>query len=206
VKSELIARQSRLPSGWFGQIVARVMAVETAGANRAAVQRLAPKPGEAILEVGSGHGRTLAAIAEEASFVAGVDASEVMVGVASRRLRHLIEIGRAEVALGRSDALPWRAARFDAALAVHVLYFWPDAAPHLRELLRVLKPGGRVLLGYRPRSAETLAALPASVYTLRTVEEVECLLAGLGFGSVGSVELASGGGPLVLTEARAPAA
>ena len=65
-KSELIARQSRRPSGWLGEIVARVMAFETAQANRIAVERLAAREGEAVLEIGCGHGRTLARIARAA--------------------------------------------------------------------------------------------------------------------------------------------
>src|SRR5512134_896305 len=97
-KPELIARQSRQPSGWLGEIVARVMAFDTAHANRIAVERLAVRAGEAVLEVGCGHGRTLARIARApCGFLAGIDASEVMVRLARRRLRRLDETGRAEV-------------------------------------------------------------------------------------------------------------
>src|SRR5262245_38887673 len=117
-KAEFIARQSRRPTGWFGQVVARIMALETAAANRTATDRLAPRPGEAILEIGCGHGRTLAGLAGGAGFVAGVDASEVMVGVARKRLRRWIDAGRAEVSLCSSDAIPYDDGRFDAALAV----------------------------------------------------------------------------------------
>ena len=62
-KSERIARQSRRPSGWLGEIVARVMAFETARANRFALERLNAREGEAILEIGCGHGRTLGRLA-----------------------------------------------------------------------------------------------------------------------------------------------
>ena len=176
-KSERISRQSRQPSGWLGEIVARVMAFDTAQANRIAVERLAVQASEAVLEVGCGHGRTLARIAQApCGFLAGIDPSEVMVRLARRRLRRWIEAGRAEVSLAESSSLPYPDARFDAALAVHVLYFWKDAIGDLREIRRVLRPGGRLLLGYRPRDAETLAALPATVYSLRSVEETEGLL------------------------------
>ena len=55
-KSELIARQSRLPTGWLGEIVARVMSLETIPANAAALDELEPSSYEAVLEVGCGHG------------------------------------------------------------------------------------------------------------------------------------------------------
>jgi SAM-dependent methyltransferase len=205
-KSELIARQSRQPSGWLGEIVARVMAFDTAHANRIAVERLAVQAGEAILEVGCGHGRTLARIAQApCGFVAGIDPSEVMVRLARRRLQRRIEAGRAEVSLGASSALPYADARFDAVLAVHVLYFWRDALADLRAIRRVLRPGGRALLGYRPRDAEALAALPATVYALRSVDETERILAQAGFVSVRSTAHSIGRSPFVCTEARCPA-
>jgi SAM-dependent methyltransferase len=205
-KSELIARQSRQPSGWLGEIVVRVMAFDTAHANRIAIESLAVQAGEAVLEVGCGHGRTLARIAQApCGFLAGIDPSEVTVRLARRRLRRWIEAGRAEISLAASSALPYPDARFDAVLAVHVLYFWKDAIADLREIRRVLRPGGRALLGYRPRDAETLAALPATVYSLRSVEETEELLAMAGFAAIRSTEHSIGKSPFVCTEARCPA-
>ena len=127
-----------------------------------------------------------------------------MVRLARRRLRRWIEAGRAEVSLAASSALPYPDARFDAALAVHVLYFWKDALADLREIRRVLRPGGRALLGYRPRDAETLAALPASVYALRSVEETERLLAQAGFLEVRSTDHPIGKSRFACTEARCP--
>jgi SAM-dependent methyltransferase len=204
-KPELIARQSRHPSGWIGEIVARVMAFDTAHANRIAVERLAVQAGEAVLEVGCGHGRTLARIAKTpCGFLAGIDQSEVMIRLARRRLRRWIEDGRAELSLSASSALPYPDARFDAALAVHVLYFWEDAIADLREIRRVLRPGGRALLGYRPRDAETLAALPATVYALRSVDETERLLVQAGFGQIRSTEHTIGKHSFVCTEGVRP--
>lgn len=204
-KPELIARQSRRPSGWLGEIVGRVMAFDTARANRVAVGELAVRAGESVLEVGCGHGRTLAQIARApCGFVAGVDSSEVMVRLARRRLRRAIDAGRAEVALAPSTAIPHPDGRFDAALAVHVAYFWSDPLADLREMRRVLRPGGRLLLGYRPRDTETLAALPASVYTLRSVAELEELLSRAGFAQIRTTEHVAKG-RFVCTEARAPA-
>jgi ubiquinone/menaquinone biosynthesis C-methylase UbiE len=181
-KPEWIAHQSRRPSGWLGEIVARVMSIETAPANRAALDVLALQRGEDVLEVGCGHGRTLARVAAATgAHVAGIDPSDVMVRVARRRLRHAIAAGRAEIARASCAAIPHPDARFDAAFAVHVVYFWREPQADLAELHRVLRPGGRLLLGYKPRDERTLAALPASVYALRKIEEIEALLGDVGF-------------------------
>jgi ubiquinone/menaquinone biosynthesis C-methylase UbiE len=178
------------------------MSFDTASTNRIAVERLAVRADESVLEVGCGHGRTLRQIARAPfGFIAGIDPSDVMVRLARRRLRGWIDVGRAEISLASSDALPYPDVRFDAAFAVHVLYFWTDALTELREIRRVLRPGGRVLLGYRPRDEIALAQLPATVYTLRSVDEVERLLAQAGFVSIQSTEVPLGKSSFVCTEA-----
>ena len=206
-KPELIARQSRQPSGWFGEIVARVMAFETQPANRIALEELAVREREVVLEIGCGHGRTLARLAGIPGVqLAGVDPSEVMVRLARKRMRRWIDAGRAEVALASSAKIPHPDGRFDAALAVHVVYFWYEPLADLREIHRVLRPGGRVLLGYRPRDEETVAALPATVYALRTVDAIEALLAESGFVEVRTARHSIGKSCFAFTQARSAAA
>jgi len=68
----------------------------------------------------------------------------------------------------------------------------------------VLRPGGRLLLGHRPRDAETLATLPATVYALRSVDETEGLLAKAGFAAIRSTEHSIGESRFACTEARSP--
>lgn len=204
-KPEFIARQSRRPSGWFGEIVARVMAFETGAANRIALDELAVCADEVVLEVGCGHGRTLARLAETpCAFLAGIDPSEVMVRLARKRMRRWIDASRADVSLASSAKIPHPDGRFDAALAMHVIYFWNDPVSDLREIRRVLRPGGRLLLGYRPRDQQTLAGLPASVYVLRSVAEVEALLADAGFEAVRSAERTIAGSGFAYSQARRP--
>jgi SAM-dependent methyltransferase len=205
VKPELIARQSRRPSGWLGEIVARVMALETEPTNRIAVQELAVQPEEAVLEVGCGHGRTLARLAgERCAFLAGIDPSDVMVRLARKRMRRWIDAGRADLSLASSAKIPHADVRFDAVFAVHVIYFWSEPLADLGEIRRVLRPGGRVLLGYRPRDERTLASLPASVYALRSVDEIEGLLAESGFVGIHSAEHVVGRSRFSFTRARSP--
>ena len=74
-KPEWIAHQSSHPRGLLGHLVARIMALDTAAANRMVIDTLAPGPGDQILEVGCGHGRSLRLIAARVSHgrVVGID-------------------------------------------------------------------------------------------------------------------------------------
>ena len=188
-KPEFIARQSALPTGIFGHVVARIMALDTARANRRLLDRLEPKPGERILELGCGHGRTLRRVAARTApgLAAGVDPSEVMLRVARRHLRSAIKAGQASVEGGDASAIPHEDESFDKAFSVHTLYFWPDLGAGLRELRRVLRAGGELLLGFHDGSDPSLrAALPDSVYTLHSTEEIARALEAAGFREVSS--------------------
>lgn len=68
-------------------------------------------------------------------------------------MRTPIASGHAEVQRADSAHIPHTASRFDAALAVHVLYFWRDAVEDLAEIRRVLRPDAALVFGYRPDDA-----------------------------------------------------
>ncbi len=184
-KPLFIAKQSGHPQGWFGHIVALVMARETAKANRMALEHLDVQDGDAVLEVGFGHGQTVREIARRVptARVSGVDPSDVMVRVARRKCRAYA--GRLDLRSGLAELLPFDDGVFDRALSVHTTYFWPQLEPGLREIRRVLRDRRRFVLAFRPADDELAAAsLPTSVYTLHSIEEMKSALLLAGFGNV----------------------
>jgi ubiquinone/menaquinone biosynthesis C-methylase UbiE len=101
-----------------------------------------------ILDIGCGGGRTiakLAAIATEGK-VHGIDHSEASVAVARETNERWIEMGRVDIRQGSVSHLPFADNMFDLATAVETHYFWPDLPGDMREVLRVLKPGGRLIM------------------------------------------------------------
>ena len=183
-KPEWIAHQSSHPRGLLGHLVARIMALDTAAANRMVIDTLAPGPGDQILEVGCGHGRSLRLIAARVSHgrVVGIDPSDVMCAVASRHNRRLIRAERVMVERGEAQSVPAPDDSFDKAFSVHTLYFWPDLDAGLRELRRVLRTGGQLLLAFHSSENRAVAdSLPESVYMLRSGDEVAQTLARSGF-------------------------
>src|SRR5215510_9754656 len=136
-----IARQASCPTGLLGRFLAWIMAAETAAINEKALELLALRPDDHVLEVGFGHGRTLARVATfvPMGIVAGIDVSEEMVRMARSRNRQGIKEGRVEVQRADSARIPYPDGCFDRVFAIHTLYFWPDPRVHLQEIHRVMK-------------------------------------------------------------------
>lgn len=87
----------------------------------------------------------LAALAPEGK-VAGLDYSTASVAVSRETNSHEIEAGRVQIGQGSVAALPFPDCSFDIVTAVETHYYWPDLPANVREVLRVLKPGGRFAL------------------------------------------------------------
>lgn len=173
-RPEFVARQSACPSGALGRFIGTVMASETAAVNGTAVELLELRPTDHVLEVGFGHGATIARVAAAVSggLVAGVDPSEEMYRMAARRNRSAIEAGRVELRRATAEALPYPDAAFDKVLTVHTVYFWASVGPPLQEIARVLKPDGRLVLAHRT-DKEAARAFPPSVYRFATEDELQ---------------------------------
>jgi len=183
-KPLMIARQGRRPAGLLGELVARVMARQTAAENDIVLELLQLDPADCVLEVGSGHGETLAKAAGVASrgSLSGIDFSSVMHRRASWRHRGLVREGRVGFHFGNSDRLPYSDRAFDKAYTVHTVYFWTAPLEHLSEIHRVMKPGGRFVLGFRPAEDTRFRAThPAEVYRIRPEAEVAEFVRRAGF-------------------------
>jgi len=122
-------------------------------ASRGLLARLQVAPADRILELGVGSGRLLAEVAARATrgFVAGVEPAPAMLRHAARRNARLVARGRVELRAGSSaDLSAWPDATFDKVYGMHVTCFWRDPGRDLREVARVLRPGGLLVLGYWP--------------------------------------------------------
>jgi ubiquinone/menaquinone biosynthesis C-methylase UbiE len=121
--------------------------------NAWAVSLLEVQRDDRVLEIGFGPGIAIRELSRRApeGRVCGVDHSEVMVRQATRRNADAVRDGRVELRLGRAENLPAFEAPFDKILAVNALQFSDQPLDRLRQLRRVLRPGGRIAIAFQPR-------------------------------------------------------
>jgi ubiquinone/menaquinone biosynthesis C-methylase UbiE len=149
------ARLASKPEGELGVATAVFMNQNNARIIDAVYRRLNVETGNNVLEIGFGNGRTLPLLMDQGDALTyvGIDISETMVAEANTFNRDLINAGRATFHLASAEAIPFADASFDRAMAVNVVYFWPDPIRTLTEIRRVLRPDGvSIIAGIdRPR-------------------------------------------------------
>jgi ubiquinone/menaquinone biosynthesis C-methylase UbiE len=110
----------------------------------AALEALEPAEGDVLLDVGCGTGAAVRAAAEVVERAVGVDLSPKMLAAARRRAAGLPGV---EFVEGDSENLPFADGEFSAVLCTASLHHYPHPEAAAREIARVLRPGGRVVIG-----------------------------------------------------------
>jgi ubiquinone/menaquinone biosynthesis C-methylase UbiE len=118
---------------------------------KAGLDLLKARPGEMILEIGFGTGRTLAVLAKAVGLqgkVFGIDLSDRMVRLAKMNLTNSGLLGRGRLRCGDAATLPYSANTMDAVFMSFTLELFdtPEIPRVLNECKRVLRPGGRIVV------------------------------------------------------------
>jgi ubiquinone/menaquinone biosynthesis C-methylase UbiE len=104
------------------------------------------QPEDDYLEIGCGSGIFMKLYASHVRSITGLDHSEDMVKLATHYNRKCVEEGTAEFRQGEASELPWEDEKFSAAVAIATFMFWPNSLESLKEIHRVLRPGGRLVI------------------------------------------------------------
>lgn len=130
------------------------------------IARMGLKPGDRVLDLGCGAGwatRLLAMAVEGGQGMAvGQDISDEMIArarAASRELENVLFVN------APADEIPWRDEYFEHVLSIESFYYYPDQEAVLRELYRVLVPGGALFL--------LLNLYKENPYSLRWIDRIK---------------------------------
>jgi ubiquinone biosynthesis O-methyltransferase len=101
--------------------------------------------GRSVLDVGCGDGDLAVELWKRGANVTGIDVSREMIEAARSRARR--EGAEIEFIVAPAEGIPFASERFDIVAAVTILCFVENAAPVFAEIARVLRPGGRLVIG-----------------------------------------------------------
>ena len=185
--SSFFSEQARKPTGLFGRLImSRIFDYGNAVLNEFMRELLTLQEDDHVLEIGFGTGKLINKMAEQASrgLVEGIDLSGTMVDMARRRNREYIATGRVKLVLGDFDQVEYRDNEFDKICSANTIYFWPDAEYSVRKIERILRHGGKLVLGFEDKAQLEKRPLNPSVFSIYDKYDVEQLLTGVGFSDV----------------------
>jgi ubiquinone/menaquinone biosynthesis C-methylase UbiE len=148
-----ISKQLGHPNGVFSGLVAAFMNRSTSLIGDVTIQLLEIKPTDHILDIGFGGGKTIRKMVKLApnGLVAGIDISDAMLKRGNKSFRELISKGKVEIKEGSVSKIPFEDNQFEKVSTVNTIFFWPEPAVGMMEIIRVLKPKGRLVLTYFTR-------------------------------------------------------
>ena len=143
-----VINQVKRPTRWVGRIFAWIMNISHSNLTDWGLEHVQIQPHFAILDVGCGGGRTIEKLAAMApnGMVFGVDYAKGSVAASRAKNAQLIKAGRVDIHQAFVSALPFPNDKFNLVTAVETQHYWPDLVNDMREILRVLKPGGMLIV------------------------------------------------------------
>jgi SAM-dependent methyltransferase len=181
----IVAEQLRQPKGVLGKVAGRLMARMDKPSNDWAISLMNIQPNDHLLEIGFGPGLAIKKVSELASkgFVAGIDFSETMLEQASKLNAVAIESGLVELKYGEVCSIPYGDEIFDKVFGINVMYVLPDLPKAIKEMWRVLKPGGQVTFCMPEKEfmEKRMRLAPRDIFTVHDLDKVLGMLTEAGF-------------------------
>lgn len=144
----ILEGQYQRPSGLLGKYIGEKMVVQHEPETRWTLDLLNLNEEESVLELGCGAGYALKLLAKKSAVVevVGMDLSKSIIGSAKRRNKDAIKRGKVKLVHGDVRDLPFEDQLFTKVISIHSVYFWGELPRTIREMYRVLKPGGTIVI------------------------------------------------------------
>lgn len=148
MKYHKLIENAAKPNGFWGRLMIRSMNKGHHELTDWGLSYLSVQNGDRVLDVGCGGGRTVAKLCGlvGSGKVYGIDYSDLCVKKSGELNRKNVLCKKAEIIRASVSELPFEDDKFDKITAVETYYFWPDKPNDLKEVYRVLKPGGRLMM------------------------------------------------------------
>jgi SAM-dependent methyltransferase len=174
-----VAGQLGRPHGLLGPLVARALNRGNARAIAAAVDAADIPRGGVAADIGFGGGLGLQLLLDRVGadgVVHGIELADDMLNRARSRFRRELGAGRLKLDNGSLTALPLDDASIDAVITLNTVYFISELDTACGELARVLRPGGRAVVGIGDPDVMRRAPFTPYGFTLRPVAEIVAAL------------------------------
>lgn len=176
--------QYRRPTGVRGRFVAAMMNRHHEKLILWGLTKVTVGSGFVVLDVGCGGGKTVNRLAQLApqGKVFGVDYSPDMVEYSKKINKKLIAQNRVEIIEGPVEKMSFKDDLFDLVTAFETYYFWSNLSDALKEIRRVLKPDGQLLLANELKFGVTPAKVIKDTHVkLFQLQEIQVSLQSVGF-------------------------
>jgi ubiquinone/menaquinone biosynthesis C-methylase UbiE len=143
-----LSDQYQCPTGLPGRLVAKLMNQEHEPLTLWGLTKVKIASDDVILDVGCGGGKTVNRLAQQApkGKAFGIDYSADMVEYSKKVNKRLIAQNRVQIVRGSVEKMGFPNDYFDLVTAFETTYYWPSFRDALKEIKRVLKPDGTLLL------------------------------------------------------------
>jgi len=175
------------PTGFLGRLLAKGMAWGHRDFYKNTAKALDLRDDDKYLEIGFGSGLFIKKYASHVARIAGLDYSEDMVNLATSINENLIKSGKAEFVQGNVLSLPWKNDEFSVVVAIETFFFWPEPLKSLKEIFRVLAPGGRLVIEMafnKDDGQDHTKQVKKHEMKLYSAEEMKQLLTDAGFSDI----------------------
>jgi ubiquinone/menaquinone biosynthesis C-methylase UbiE len=173
------SKQARKPTGIFGRFfMSRVFEKVNAELNALIYETLSIRDNDHILEIGFGTGLLIKKIAKhlDGGLIEGVDFSKSMVAIAQKKNRKYIDNSKVRIHLGDFNEVLFDDNYFDKIFSVNTIYFWKNPDVTISKICRILKPGGKLFIGFHDKSEMEKMPLNKDVFQYYSTQDLTELL------------------------------
>jgi len=194
---QTLVNQVRKPNGKLGRVIAKGMNRGHSKLSKWGISNILIKPNYFILDIGCGGGGNIKLFAElmNGGKVYGIDYSETAIYISRKINQEYIDKGLVEIYQGSISSLPFKDNFFNLVCGFEAYYFWPNLIKDLKEIYRVLKINGHLILvneGYvcknekKRKRAEKWSKL--GNFSIHTPKEYRDFLEKAGFSNIHIIE------------------